>query len=71
MKGFIEINKVCNSGKKVKTLIPVSTILAVYGEDGGQKAFIATEYNRKSIPFGEMATESYAEVLDKIAEATK
>lgn len=71
MQGFIEVRKERrNGGGFGRILIAVSKIICVFDE--GEHAFIEVQNgNRSSKIYGYLTLDSYDDVMEKIAEATK
>ncbi len=70
MKGFIEVRTERRNGGFGRILIAVSKIICVFDE--GKHAFIEVKNgNRSSKIYGYSTLDSYDDVMEKIAEATK
>lgn len=70
MRGFIEVRKERRNGGFGRILIPVSRIICVFDE--GEHAFIEIQTGKRSSNiYGYLTLDSYDDVMEKIAEATK
>ncbi len=70
MKGFIEVLKERKNGGFGRILIAVSKIICVFDE--GENALIEIQNGKGSSKiYGYLTSDTYDDVMEKIAEATK